>query len=81
LFVAVSDLFCRGYKMPEYIHCRRFVRVLFSLMLVFSMSISSDSYAEGTVDPATGLITPLDITGQLPYRGSAPAGGQELLCC
>lgn len=32
---------------------------------------------EGSVDPVTGIISPLDITNQLPYRGSALAGGDS----
>lgn len=64
--------------MIGFIQRRRLFNILFSAFVVFSITVSTDSHAqEGSVDPVTGLITPLDITNALPYRGSALAGGKS----
>lgn len=63
--------------MLERIQSRFLLISLFSLLFVLLSSVSSDSLAEGSIDPITGAISGVDITGALPYRGSAPAGGKS----
>ena len=64
--------------MLKILHHHRLFNIMLSVFVVFLFTSGNKIYAqEGSVDPVTGLVTPLDITEALPYRGSASAGGKS----